>query len=161
MSKIFIIVGWIGIILAGLMMLILIYWMLYPYDVTEQNLDPLTISNPNKTITAGNPVLYNVDFCKFRDVSGVAQIQLIDTVVLNYPPITYAGETGCFKRTVGSVVIPESTIDGSYYLQFNVVYQVNPIRTITERYNTERFKVVGQPSHTDLETDIQNLLEEH
>jgi len=125
-----------GAIIIALIVVGLLVW---PYKI-------ISMEQPHKGLTpvvkAGEDVRYEVTFCKHSDIIGDIDIQLVDDVIYNIVPSKASNLMGC-KDTVGYKTIPKSIPDGTYYLRFTITYKVNPLRTITETYETEKFQVIS------------------
>lgn len=71
----------------------------------------------------------------------LVQRQFIDGIIYSLPDSSAQLKRGCGKLT-NSIRIPSSLPPGNYYLQASVSFKVNPIRTITNTYITEKFDVI-------------------
>lgn len=105
---------------------------------------PIHIETP--VVHPGDIVKYDFDYCKFINVIPRSKSQLIDGQIIPLTPVMANSSglpMGCHD-TFGSVVIPSTINPGRYYLNKELDYQVNSLRTITVNYYTEYFQVVDK-----------------
>lgn len=136
-TKIFYYIGWLGIILAGLMLLLFLYWNLYPYKT-------ITLNKPIQTdklvYQAGDTLAYDMNYCKHTTKQVEISKRFVDGVAHNAPNTTAFNPTGC--REVRVTMDVPNIPTGTYTLELNYTYQVNPARSITIQFKTNKFKVV-------------------
>ena len=140
--------GWVNRLLLVMLalsiaaMLVVGIWLVWPYDVIQQEFDPLPLQST--TLHVGETIVYHARYTKTMDVVGIASVQLVDSMLIFYPDVTFAGKPGHYDIWGRTFTVPVNAFPGpDYYLQFTVTYQVNPVRTIVERYRTEKFTVVS------------------
>lgn len=122
-------------------LLLLVVWLVWPYDVTRHDLTPLPLERT--TLHAGEAIVYHAKFEKFMNVSGIATVALSNATLTFYPPVVYAGAPGKYDVWNRSFSVPANMPPGKdFFLTFSVEYRVNPVRTIVERYRTENFEVI-------------------
>lgn len=114
------------------------YWQWYSYHIVDVGV-PIKIITLN--IKSGDSLRYEVDYCKYMNLSSKVTRTLIgkeENVYLS------SGETnaplGCSKKE-RSISIPESVAKGSYLLKICNSYQPNPVRVITYCWESETFLV--------------------
>lgn len=112
--------------------------------------DPHNIQVDKERYTEGDEIKIASAFCKTRNVSGVTQWVLIDTIMRFYPPNDPTNlPIGCYGVTDGkwngtfshAVYLPPGLPNDLYYLVGTRVIQINPIKSITLEYQTEEFIV--------------------
>ena len=139
MHKFFYISAWAGILSAILMVLVLGFWMVYPYQVLKFNIAPSAISQDS--YKRGTPITYIADYCKYVDVPAEITVQFIDGIVFTLP--AHAGsftDVGCGKKVV-QLIIPATLPAGEYKISVTHKYQLNPIRSATIISETNKFFV--------------------
>lgn len=134
---------WIVILLAIGLISLGTFWLTWPYKIAVQN-GPSKILSP--VVKLGGDVFYELDYCKYMDITPIdTKRQLIDGLVYPLPtaPIRVL-PTGCRKVIASAtVIIPECAecFDHDVHLEILTTYQVNPLRTMTVRFVTEKFRV--------------------
>jgi len=139
MSKKLLISTWIIIITAFLLMALIIFWLLFPYKVTEFKTQPFPIQN--KVVRSGDHVLYEVDYCKNMSLSARISRSFEDGLIYTAPDIDNDAGAGCHKKLI-SVYVPRALPPGIYNIKNTYIYQVNPIRTVEATAITEKFEVI-------------------
>lgn len=126
------------------LVLLITYWLTWPYKIAEQKA-PAKVLTP--IVRLGDNLRYELDYCKYMDISPIdTKKQLVNGLVYPLPtaPIRVL-PVGCHKVTASkTVIIPECAecFDHDVHLEILTTYQVNPLRTVTVRFITEKFKVV-------------------
>lgn len=100
---------------------------------------PFNVITP--VVNQGGLLIYEIDYCKKTDLMPIVNRQFVDGLVYVLPPSSAAISRGC-NKIKNSVIVPRSLPEGVYYLSSTVIYKVNPIRTITYEYRTDKFRVV-------------------
>jgi hypothetical protein len=139
MSKFSKIVVWVTIIVAWFLMLLVGFWLLYPYK-------PLVIKDPlfpivNKIVKQGKNIQFISDNCKNTNLTSKTSRAFVDDIIYYVHPITTNVRKGCGKVII-TVPVPDTLPPGKYYLQNIFEYKVNPIRVVSVTHNTENFLVV-------------------
>jgi hypothetical protein len=129
-----------GIISIGVA--IFVYWNLQPNDV-------LTIRGPitvKPVVAKGEgAVTLHFNFCKNMDVEGKVQQSFVSNKTeLLSPGILDRGPKACYKDQAVTILIPPQTLPDRYRIKYTVTYQVNPITTTVETFESEPFDVVSQ-----------------
>lgn len=117
---------------------IFMFWWIYPYKTSTQ-IQPYKVLN--KEVKQGELLYYEMEYCKYTDTVPTVQRQFIDGIIYSIPTDSAQLKEGCGKL-VNSIKIPNSLPVGAYYIHATVVYKMNPIRTITNEYVTEKFTVI-------------------
>lgn len=103
---------------------------------------PIHIDTP--VVHPGDIVTYEFDYCKFTNVVPSSKSQLIDGQIISLSPTMSSSSglpLGCHNIS-RSITIPKTINPGRYYLNKELDYQVNSLRTISIDYYTEYFQVV-------------------
>lgn len=125
------------ILLASALILLVSFWLFWPYKVAEVE-TPLKVMN--SPVEKGQHIIAEIHFCKYKDVVGVANTELINTLIYHLPTSTGKAPVGCYEKKI-SWQIPQALPSGNYFLRESVVYQVNPLKKITISFETEKFEV--------------------
>ncbi len=137
-------VGTLALIIVSLAFLMLMYVLYWPVRTLEPRTQPYHVVI--KTISPGNPILYEVDSCKYVNLPSLTTRELLSdaNTRVNLPSSTTNVRPGCSKVLVSSTNVPMGTPPGRYRLNITLSYQINSFRTEVVRVSTERFDVVAQ-----------------
>lgn len=132
--------GLIGFLIVIFIWAVLMFWWLYPYKTSIQ-FQPYKVSE--KVIKQGDLLRYEIDYCKYTNVIPRVERQFIDGIIYAVPQGNAQLKRGCGK-VMNSIQIPNALPPGNYYVQMSVTFKMNPIRTITKVYVTEKFQVINK-----------------
>lgn len=125
-QKGFLCLAWFSIFSGTLLILLVTFWLIYPYN-------PLEFKSPIKILTkhvkAGDHLQYTIDYCKNIDIPATLTKEFVDGVVFATSPVITNNPQGC-SNTVGVTVVPNIP-SGKYKIRFTYVYKVNPLREIS------------------------------
>ena len=97
-------------------------------------------------VQAGNTVLVQSSYCKNHDtISTIIRREFHDDLVFHLPDATTNAPKGCVTRFSTSLKIPENLPPDTYTLVFTFVYQINPIRSVSYQFETNKFTVTAAP----------------
>lgn len=139
MNKIFFYISMTTIISAGVFLLIILFWLLYPYKTIEFNKPVAEVET--KEVERGDYLIYILDYCKYTDVEAEISRSFVDGLVYLTPDGIADQEKGCGTARI-QIYIPKSMPVGEYQIKQIRHYQLNPIREETAIYYTEKFKVL-------------------
>lgn len=131
----------ISLLLTAAAVALVLYWI---YSVPA---NALTVKQPirviSKTVQPNTyVVLETEDYCKNVSSTGRVTTSLVSaTSQLMLPTGSENSPKGCRADAQLVLPIPPQAIPGQYHYHFRAVFQVNPIRTITQDYDTESFVV--------------------
>lgn len=103
---------------------------------------PIHIETP--VVHAGDIIRYQLQYCKYTDITPISKSQLIDGQIIPLTPSPVNGSglpMGC-HNTERDVIIPITVNPGRYYYNKELDYKVNALRTERVYYYTEYFQVV-------------------
>jgi hypothetical protein len=129
--------GTIGI--SFIFLAVIFYWLLYPYKPLVINQRPLPVLN--KEVKKGDIVHYTFDYCKYAKIPTHVNKKFSDGIEFALPEYDVNNPSGCRVQTIATE-IPMTLPEGEYIIIANYTYHVNPIRTITIKTHTEKFKVI-------------------
>jgi len=129
--------AWATIILAMLLLLLGIFWIVYPYQTMEVE-DFVTTKAEYKS---GDEVVYNFEYSKFIHEPCLVYRQLINGVT--YPIDSFGSNLpkAQFKLSSDTIQLPMLLKPDTYILRLVYVHQVNPLRTISKEFNSKPFCV--------------------
>jgi hypothetical protein len=141
----------ITLVLAGLLVVLFSYWSFYPYD-------PLTINkvevlNTNSKVVQGEILILKLNYTKRNDVPGLGVRSFVDGIIYQTPSAPGMLPVGT-NTVIREVLVPESLPPGEYYLHNLVLFKVNPVKTISEVWDTPKFDVLASNVHYDREQDL-------
>jgi hypothetical protein len=129
-----------SLILGYITLGVVLFWLLYPYQVVKYNQLPIPVLN--KVVKAGEAVELLHDFCKFSNVRLTADVSIEDGVIQTYPTLNNFTPKGCYQR-VSRHFIPEFMKEGEKArIHYTLYYKVNPIRTIEYQLYSEQFTIL-------------------
>lgn len=124
---------------VGVMLLFLLYLSLQPFKPVIQIFNPRVLNSP---IVAGEPILLDYDYCKNQDtINGQVVRYLKDTVITYLPTQPSNVRKGCGHSTL-SVDTPKNLAPDTYTLNYEITYQINPIKTETYYFESPKFEVI-------------------
>jgi len=103
---------------------------------------PLTIANENKTVKAGEDLIYIMEMDKRMALPCVITKQLIDGTVKTFSPIIGNMDVGKSAYRY-SVKVPLYTAPGENILRWSGAYKVNPMRWVTVVVESEPFQIIA------------------
>jgi len=120
--------------------LLITYWLLWPYKpITIHN---LTIKNKDKIAYVGEFLLYGGTYTKTASYPVVSvSRQLINDYVIDLSPIHHSNVPLGTYTKIMRAKIPLNTDPGKYVFHLSVTYKVNPIRTITFKWESGQFAI--------------------
>lgn len=121
--------------------LVVAYWLLYPYEVISFKQGILPILNPGKKVKPGSNLLIDLDLCRHMDIDGLTTRYFVNSILYTVPPERTQLQKGCV-HAVFPYKIPEDLPAGIYSLMSVANFQVNPIRTVRKSISTEQFEVI-------------------
>lgn len=121
--------------------IIMLYLLFAPITVIKANVQPYKVLTPN--VKVGQQIVYQVDACKYMDVSGMIERNFVSTESgILYPALVETNNisSGCSKTRV-STTVPLFLPTGDYYISLRVVYKVNVMRDEIYNFKTVPFHV--------------------
>lgn len=134
-------------LLLGFMFLTIIgiisvaYLLYYPEEVIKPNVQPYKVLNENHQIKRGEELIYMVDACKDREITGLIDRRFVDGIIVSTPAQLGTVKKGCSQTPV-SIQIPDKLALGVWHLELYLYYQVNPLRVEQYHFKTESFEVI-------------------
>lgn len=132
-----------ALILIGTFILIVGYWLVYPYDVMQIK----TIHILTHTVEVGELMEYRMDYCKsqqFANLNARVQHSFTDELIHNMPSEYEYGPLppGCTSTVIALIVPPVPP--GIYKLGMTREYKVNLMRTVMVSAVSDVFKVTNK-----------------
>ncbi len=116
-----------------------LYWSYSDGRVIRVNNGPVPVHPP-----AQNPdqlIFLTVNYCKLRSGTGTVRRTLVSsTVRIMLPLQTDSGPKGCQQVDV-PLLIPKGVVPDTYYVHIDVDYQLNPLRKVTDSFDSQKFTV--------------------
>ena len=120
-------------------LLLVAFWMFYPYKTITHSPQPYKLYSD--TVVQGGYVAYDYSYCKYSDVPETVSKQFVDGLIYQSSDIPTLVPMGCGK-VHKEINVPRTLPAGKYQLVTTAVFRVNPIRDITVITKTEWFTVV-------------------
>jgi hypothetical protein len=121
-----------------------VFLMLWPVRTISIHGDD-KILNASKTVYAGQALVYEIDYCKYTTAQAAVARTLAGPVNYPLPASTNNVPPGCRTAISRNTIIPVGVQPGTYHLELQATYRVNPLRSITIRSRSEEFTVVAAP----------------
>lgn len=129
---------------AYLVIIAVAFFLFWPVKTLVVNnfsdANPIKITTP--IVHPGDPLGYQLDYCKYTDSPNTVHRTLIDGQVITLTDTPGRLPTGCHIVTVQTAIVPETINPGSYYLDVVVEYKINILRSEYIHYHTTYFEVV-------------------
>jgi len=137
MRKILNCLSYLTLILAFGLILLIGYWLIYPYKPIQFN--KLELITP--VVKQGGILKYEVDYCKYMNISAEVTRTYNNGIIYTTPTTTSNNPTGCHDITI-FVIIPPELPSAYYTITMRYKYQVNPIRIVEYTVNSDKFEVI-------------------
>ncbi len=120
---------------------IILFW-LYSVPMKAIDVTPNPIPVITKTATPGSYIVLKYSYCKNVKSAGRVSISMVSTTSqLMLPTARESSEKKCYSSVLAPFPIPPQATPGVYHYHFRAIYQVNPLRSITQDYDTQPFTV--------------------
>jgi hypothetical protein len=133
------IISYISISSAIILLLVIFYWYFYPYKpvIFQDKVFPIAV----KTIKKGDLLFYTSNYCKYMELSAHVTRTFHNELLFVTPTTITNRPMGCNTINIG-VLIPNELPAGEYKIENTYEFQVNPIRKVIIKEETEAFTVV-------------------
>jgi hypothetical protein len=138
MNKILYFFIWIVLISAMGLMLLFGFWLSYPYKVIEFK----STKTVEQTYKTGTILTLNISHCKYMPLPAKVVGQFVDGIVFTLKETKANAGIGCATRIAKDIIIPKELEAGTYLYRQTMIYRVNPVRTITVVFETNKFDIV-------------------
>ena len=91
------------------MLLLVLYWSLYPYNPLTINKSPLAVSK--SVVKAGDGLVYTLDYCKNDDLPVTITNEFVDGIVFTTQDLSASNKKGCNIINV-LIEVPKSLPSG-------------------------------------------------
>lgn len=126
------------LLLTMLLILLIGFWLLYPYNVKLMKNSPYKIAN-NYIVKRGEYIIYKIDNI---NINRTEEVFFVNEIIFKISDTYKKDIVKCNNCRILRILVPEVLPLGTYYIHTDIYYKVNPIRTISDSYNTEYFMVV-------------------
>lgn len=121
---------------------IFLFWSFQDGDVLEVKNTPVPVRTIREHPQADGVVILNVDYCKKLDATGRVRTSFVsDSREIFLPAGEDKQAPECGKREI-PVIIPHDIAPDVYKVRFRIEYEVNPIKTVFEEFDSLPFEVV-------------------
>lgn len=127
-----------------LLLMIVAYWLLYPYKILTDIQQPFVVLNENKKVMAGEYLRYEITLCKHNKLPAKISRYLSDGVVFSLSPFEggYTNiDEGCTTNERTAQVPKFDFSSTPKKLIIILEYKPNPIRTVVYTFETEPFTI--------------------
>lgn len=127
------------IVTAFVMMVVAIFWLIYPYKTIEFNKPEAVVET--KQVARGDYLVYVIDYCKYTEKEANISRSFIDGLIYLTPDGIADVPKGCGEKRI-QMYVPRNMPVGKYRIMQVRHYEVNPLRHIDIVYYTEEFEVL-------------------
>jgi hypothetical protein len=113
-----------------------LYWWINPYKILTFNAGTGTLVET--TVKSGGYLQVRENFCKKGDFTAIVSRMFIDGITYQVPVYTSNRAEGCSEQ-IEYVYIPKALPAGTYHIEADYSYKVNPIKTVHFKIKTENF----------------------
>jgi hypothetical protein len=130
-----------GLAVLSAVVAVLLFW-------AYQSDNVLTIKNapfPTRIIQQDGErlVLMDIDYCKNLSVDGKVRISFVSKASEVLLPLSDDKQPAQCLKTSLPVLIPKQLPDDIYHVHFRTTYKINPLKTVTQEFDSVPFKVGG------------------
>lgn len=118
------------------------YLAFYPFRSIKVNVNPAKVIT--KTVQAGAPLIYELDYCRYTDVPAQFVRTLRGPTLITLNVGFGQGAMGCQTIRVNNTVIPDYALPGKYHLEVTSCYKVSPLQNRCINFRTEDFMVTAE-----------------
>jgi hypothetical protein len=119
---------------------LLLYWHLRPYNVLEPSSGNYQLEKTE--YSQGEKFEIPFRICKLLDYPETSTGQFTDGVIFSRPDIKSNFDVKCYDTYLTSVKIPETLPAGTYTYSETIIYNVNPVREVRYEFSTQPFEVL-------------------
>jgi hypothetical protein len=129
------------IVIAGCIA-VLLYWGLSSRDVLVIKNQPFPVRTIREHAKADGVIILQVSFCKKIHVEGRVRLSFVSASREVFLPASNEDTPpGCLDTEV-PVLVPKEIIPDTYHIHFRITYKVNPLKQVTEEFDSKSFQVV-------------------
>jgi hypothetical protein len=140
-------IGFIALAIVALGIGTFLYWQLASNDVLEVRNNPVPVRSVRPHPSADGVVFLKVDYCKKVRASGLVRTSFVSPTREYFFPVSHDREDpGCHNTEI-PVPVPHEVPNGTYHVHFRVTYQVNPLKSVVEEFDSKPFEVVPNESN--------------
>lgn len=135
-------IGYIVIGIAVIVLATIAYWLNQPSNVLEIKNQPIPIRTIRPEGHPAGVVILRYDYCKNIAVEGKIRTSFVsDSAELFLPLADDKTEKACKDEVEVPYIIPPQITAGKYKLHFRATYQLNPIKTVVQEWDSQSFDV--------------------
>jgi len=123
---------------------LLIYWAVAAGDVLEVKNSPVPVRTIRPHAQANGVVILKTDFCKKVNATGRVRVSFVSTSREVFLPISEDKSPPRCETTELPIIIPKDIAPDTYVVKFRVTYQVNPLKSVIEDFDSQPFEVVKE-----------------
>jgi hypothetical protein len=139
------ITGWgltIALVIIGIMIAIFVYWGISGREVLVINNQPFPVRTIREHAKADGVIILKVSFCKKIKNEGKVRVSFVSASREIFLPVNNEDSPpGCVDTEV-PVLVPKDIPPDTYHIHFRATYKVNPLKTVTEEFDSKPFEIV-------------------
>lgn len=152
----FVRIGYLVVITAALLSFWFFYQVFFPTKILDIKGDNFPVKY--KEIRAGDKQSFEVQYCKYKNVSSNIQLSFIDGQLVSSFNTVRNFSIGCQKRQL-DVNVPATLKEDTYYIEIQITYAGGFFGDEHHEFRTERFTVLP-PAQDSLNNRLQILIEQ-
>jgi hypothetical protein len=120
---------------------VLVYWAVSNNDVLEVKNSPVPVRTITPNPTADGVVFLKIAYCKKVKAEGKVRLSFVNQSREVFVPISIDRQDPVCKTAEIPITIPHEIVPAEYHIHFRITYQVNPLKVVTEEFDSLPFKV--------------------
>lgn len=117
-----------------------IYWNVYPYKAFSVTENPVPVVPP--IVHAGEYVVMQFNYCRIPGTYHIKRLLVSEKISIDLPAFDRVITTkGCGYAEIPNL-IPKVSNPGIYHLEYETTVQVNPLRVLTGKFQSQDFTLV-------------------
>lgn len=148
-------IGYAGLALLALAVGLLLYWVYQPKRVLEIKNQPVPIRTIREHATADGVVILKVDYCKNVKAEGRTRLSFVSASREIFLPTSIDRQDPQCAVAEIPILLPHDIPADTYHIHFRVQYQINPLRSVIEEFDSGSFEVVDQSGNPTVEIPKQ------
>jgi hypothetical protein len=133
--------SWIVLTLAFGFLLLVGWWLVYPY----QTIDIQSAKVLTPIVAKGEDLEIEVIYNKHANLPSTVTKDLINGDIVHIPSSGISNVPIGQNKVITHQIIPYESDLGEARLKETITYQVNPLRTITKEFITDKFTIIDKP----------------
>lgn len=132
---------YVALIILALAVSVFLYWSFQPSDVIDIHRVPIPVRTIREHPTADGVVILDLDYCKKVSATGRVRVSFVNSSREIFLPAGVDKQPPLCAHQEFPVLIPHDIPAGRYKVRFRSQYQINPIKSTVEEFDSLEFEV--------------------